>query len=572
MKPTLKAGLSITLVSALMFTAVACSGGNKNGGNNAAPSASSVATESGSSASASAPAAEKPDPFGKEPELVEFTTGIAVSAEANMPAGESFENNDVQKWFLDNLNVKPKVEWTTSDQNFAFDQKVNLLIAANNIPDVIGLSVEPNGLNILSKLVKAGMIEDLTQVFEDYASPSLKSAYALGGPDIMKSVTFDGKLYAIPSISDVETAIPVVWTRKDWLDKVGLQEPQTLEDVENVLKTFKAEFNAGALPSQQNIYNTDTASFDFVFGAYNSYPAQWITGADGSIVYGSVQPEAKAALQRLANWYKDGLIPKDFMMNDGTKAVEAIAKGSAGIFQGAWWATWFPLPDSVKNDPKAEWTATVLKGVDGIAHARGYGNVRSFVVVKKGFKNPGAIMKAINVSQEANTKKLDWYNKLTFDEGSKYINAKMGLLPVGVSAKDPFEISKRYKDIMEVVDGKKDLATADPETQVQVKSIQSYEKATDKLADMGLWSLANQFAVGAAAFTKNPVQMTLPAFIGTTDLMQKKKASLDDLEKRTYLEIITGKKPIDEFDKFVAQWKSMGGDDITAEVNDIAGK
>lgn len=557
------------LVTALMFTIVACSNGNKDGGKNAAPSASADTKEP--SSSTSAPAVEKPDPFGKESELVEFTTGIAISAEANMPKGESFENNDVQKWFEENLNVKPKVVWTTSDQNFAFEQKLNLLIAANTIPDVISLSVEPNGLNILSKLVKAGLIEDLTQVYEDYASPYLKESYALGGPDIMKAVTFDGKLYAIPSIADVETAIPVIWTRQDWLDKAGLQEPQTLEEVENVLKTFKTQFNAGSLPSQQNMYNSDTGSFDFVFGAYNSYPGNWITGSDGSIVYGSIQPEAKAALQRLATWHKDGLIPKDFMMNDSNKAVEAIAKGSAGIFQGAWWATWYPLPDSVKNDPTAEWTATVLKGVDGIAHARGYGNIRSFVVVKKGFKNPGAIMKALNISQEANTKKLDWYNKLTFDDGAKYLNARMGLLPVGVGAKDPFEISNRYKDIMEVLDGKKDLASADPETQVQVNSIQSYQKATDKLADMGLWSLANQFAVGAAAFVKNPIQQTLPAFIGTTDLMQKKKASLDDLEKRTYLEIITGKKSIDEFDKFVSQWKSMGGDDITAEVNEISG-
>jgi putative aldouronate transport system substrate-binding protein len=550
----------------MMLSLAACAGSNGNNGNNGSASSPANASEASPTA-----AAEKPDPFGKQPELVEFTTGIAVSAEANMPPGESFENNDVQKWFQENLNVKPKVEWTTSDQNFAFDQKVNLLIAANNIPDVLGLSVEPNGLNILSKLVKAGMLEDLTDVYENYASPFLKESLAFGGPDVMKPVTFDGKLYAIPSVADVETAIPVIWTRQDWLDKVGLPEPQTLDDVENVLKAFKAEFGAGALPSQQNIFNSDTASFDFVFGAYNSYPGQWIKGPDGDVVYGSIQPGAKDALQRLAAWYKDGLIPPDFMMNDSNKAVESIASGKAGIFSGAWWATWYPLPDSVKNDPNANWTATVLKGVDGIAHARGYGSIRSFVVVKKGFKHPEAIMKALNVSQEANTKKLDWFNKLTFDEGGKYTNAKQGLLPVSVSAKDPYEITRRYKDIMEVLDGKKTLESADPETQVQVNAIQSYEKATDKLADMGLWSLANQFKVGAAGLAKNDVQQTLPAFIGTTDLMQKKKASLDDLEKRTYLEIITGKKPIEEFDAFVAQWKSLGGDEITAEVNGIVG-
>jgi putative aldouronate transport system substrate-binding protein len=558
----------LSLIAALLLTVAACSGDKTGGSPNA--SATSPA-ESAVSASSTAPS-EKPDPFAKEPELVEFTTGIALPAENKMPAGESFENNDVQKWFEQNLNVKPKVVWTTSDQNYAYEQKINLLIAANNIPDVLSIAVDPNGLSILKKLVQANMVEDLTQVYENYASPGLKENMEKGGPDALKTVTFDGKLYAIPSISDVETAIPVIWTRQDWLDKAGLKEPQTLEDVENIVRTFKAKFNAGPLPSQQNLYGADTASFDFVFGAYNSYPGQWIKGPDGSIVYGSVQPEVKGALQRLAQWYKDGLIPKDFMMNDSNKAVEPIAKGAAGIFEGAWWATWYPLPDSVKNDHSAVWTSTVLKGVDGIAHARGYGVIRSFVVVKKGFEHPEAIMKAANYAQEANLKKLDWYNKLVFDEGAKYANAGIGLLPVPVSAKDPYEITHRYRDIMDVLNGRKDLASSEPETQVQVKAIQSFQKASDKFADMGLWSLANQFYIGAAGLVKNPVQQTLPAFLGTTDLMQKKKASLDDLEKRTFLEIITGKKPIDEFDKFVAQWNSMGGSDITAEVNEIAGK
>jgi len=32
--------------------------------------------------------------------------------------------------------------------------------------------------------------------------------------------------------------------------------------------------------------------------------------------------------------------------------------------------------------------------------------------------------------------------------------------------------------------------------------------------------------------------------------------------------IITGQKPLEAFDEFVSSWKAMGGDQITAEVND----
>ena len=36
----------------------------------------------------------------------------------------------------------------------------------------------------------------------------------------------------------------------------------------------------------------------------------------------------------------------------------------------------------------------------------------------------------------------------------------------------------------------------------------------------------------------------------------------------TVLKIITGEKDISEFDSFVEQWKSAGGDKITEEVNE----
>jgi putative aldouronate transport system substrate-binding protein len=563
----------LACVAALLIVLVACSGGNKSDGGTASPT-STAGGGGGSSASAGGQAGtnEKPDPFGKMPVLVEFTTGLALPAENKFPQGESFENNDVQKWFKENLNITPKVEWTTAIQNYAFEEKINLLIAANSIPDVLSISVEPYGLDILNKLVRSGMVEDLTDDFELYASDFLKESYAMGGTKALDAVTFDGRLYALPTVADVESAVAVIWTRKDWLDELGLEEPQTLDDVERLVRIFKEKKNAGPLPSQQNIYGVDTASFDFVFAAYDAYPGTWIEADDGTIVYGSVQPQVKDALARLARWYQDGIIPKDFMLMEGYQAVESVVNGTAGIFQGAWWSHWWPLMDSVKNDPNADWTAIVLKGEDGVAHGRGFGIIRSYVVVKKGFKYPEAIIKAANVSVEATMNRLDWYNALRYNDGAKYRDINIELLPVPVSAKDPFEITNRYKDIMLVLEGKKSYEEADPQTKAQVDAYRQLQEAEDKLADMGLWALGNQFVVGAAGLVKNELDLTLPAFIGTTDLMQKKKATLDDLEKRTFLEIITGAKPVDEFDNFVAQWRSMGGDEITAEVNEIAGR
>lgn len=50
--------------------------------------------------------------------------------------------------------------------------------------------------------------------------------------------------------------------------------------------------------------------------------------------------------------------------------------------------------------------------------------------------------------------------------------------------------------------------------------------------------------------------------------MGTKLASLDKLQSETYVNIIMGTQEPETFDQFVTDWKSLGGDEITAEVND----
>ncbi len=48
--------------------------------------------------------------------------------------------------------------------------------------------------------------------------------------------------------------------------------------------------------------------------------------------------------------------------------------------------------------------------------------------------------------------------------------------------------------------------------------------------------------------------------------MQKNWWKLQELEEKTFLEIVSGAKPISYFDRFVAKWKKQKGDLITNEV------
>ena len=50
--------------------------------------------------------------------------------------------------------------------------------------------------------------------------------------------------------------------------------------------------------------------------------------------------------------------------------------------------------------------------------------------------------------------------------------------------------------------------------------------------------------------------------------MVEKQAYLDKLELEYFTGIIMGTRPIEDFDKYVEEWKANGGDQITAEVNE----
>ena len=63
-----------------------------------------------------------------------------------------------------------------------------------------------------------------------------------------------------------------------------------------------------------------------------------------------------------------------------------------------------------------------------------------------------------------------------------------------------------------------------------------------------------------------------PSFFETTDTMATKWTSLEKMEMETILKNVIGEKDISEFDKFVEQWYSFGGQQITDEVNEEISK
>lgn len=516
------------------------------------------------------------DPFGKYDQTITLRYGKEVDpTDKSLPAGDTPESNQYSRYVKDNLNIDTKVTWQAATGT-NYEQKVNLAISSNDLPDALVVKDTQ-----LRAMVKAGQLEDLTDAFNRYASPAMKSYMEKTNGVSAEAVTFDGKMYAIPSIQVHSDGVHQMWIRKDWLDKLGLEPPKSMEELENVAKAFVEQDPDGngkndtiGIAGQQNggrLYanflesTNNTYGLDPIFGAYKAYPGYWLKDDAGNPVYGSILPETKEALAKLRDMYANGLIDKELGIRKA--ASEPVVNGNAGIFFAPWWMGYGPLPDAIKNDPNANWQAYLLPlDAEGQFNAHMGAPSTVFVVVRKGYEHPEAVIKMLNL--------------LIRDESKFDISVPVGHYPLRVPMSYMDESEYSAKALQEVLAGtKKPEDFTDPGYKLLAADIQNVKKVKkepydnmdiqywDPQADLGVWSRIYSLLVGSSSLQQD-YNKVYSLLYSQTRTMESRWSNLKKLEDETFLKIIMGAAPLDTFDTFVSDWKKQGGDKITEEVKE----
>ncbi len=568
MKNKGKRFLALLLACALMAgPAAGCQSGETSSGN-------AASTASGES-SGSAPV-EDADPYGPMPERVTLTIGRSEDANVTYVEGENSADNYVVRYMSDKLNIDYKHAFSVPGTEYS--NKVSLAITGGDIPDTMTVSEIQ-----LRQLVEADMIEDLTDVMNTYMSDSLKARYDTTDGYALESATFDGKIMAIPNVNAGEDAIPMLYIRQDWLKECGLEAPKTMEDVINIAKTFKEKKMGGentcGLLVQQEIITVGNSMYglDAVFGVHHSFPELWYTKDDGSLTYGSIEPETKEALGQLRQMVEDGVIEKEFSVRDQDKCNELVTSGKAGIFFACWWNLNWPLFDMTKEDPSVEWDAYMVPlDEDGKYNTHMMAPTTNYQVVRKGYEYPEAVVKTANMQVDID---IDQGNSIkeSNDISFSWTMMPFSLLLTGYDTRQSEAI--RTLDIVEgkiteeqYTDAEKNVIN-DPE----LYKVSKYN-ALKTFNEGGYPALFENNLNSPWAFWKGCYIMALEegntnhvmgATYSYSPTMESKWATLQKLESETFLQILTGDKPLDEFDNFVSQWKSLGGDTILQELTDM---
>ena len=519
------------------------------------------------------------DTYTPYPETVNYTVGITVDPSRTYP--EDWENGSPEhsaytEFYKAKLNVQNMDYFEAADGD-DYRTKVSMAISSGDLPDIMAVTQEE-----LVALVENDLIEDLTDAYNNCASELMKEIYDSYDGRSLDMATFDGKLYAMPT-TNISGGPEFLWLRKDWMDKLGLEEPKTLEDVEKIVTAFIEQDpgNNGAgktvgipLCTTENnfLYGNYSSAYKMnnVFTMFGAAPEQWIETDDGEIGYGSVQPEMKYGLEVLADWYQKGLIDKEFSTRKYAEITSLLTDGTCGSVFAGWWLP-YDLAGCYELNPEAEWVSYLVPMADNGKVTTWTGNPNQedkYFVVRKGFEHPELLIKLKSITLDYNQGDAAYTDKSA--EAVAYmdwVNHGYGIEFIG--GFDWYDaVARSYEHIHEAIDGTRDSQNMTAYENSLYLSCVDYLDAIEagERPEKQNWVDYNCRMVAAKQMLEADTNTINPVFYGQTESMGMLWETLKTLERKTIMQIVSGEMPVSEFDNFVQEWKQVGGNTITEEV------
>ena len=502
----------------------------------------------------------------EEESVVYLHLGAVLEENQRFGPGESAENNRFLDWIREDLNIQIVYDWIYSVDEF--QRNINLHIECDELPDALMVNEEQ-----YRQMLEYGQLQPVTDVYRETASDKMKAFVESGGEEMMESVMEDGEMMAVPFPNLTASGINLMWIRQDWLDELDMEVPRTIEEIQQVSAAFAeremgGEGTIGILGPGISDSLTAVGKCCFglnpIFSACHAYPKYWFRDEEGALVYGSVQEEAKEALQILADLYQDGVLDQQIFSRMDIQ--EVLDAGKVGIFFGPWWAAEMLERDITQN--KSEWKAYAAPvDEDGAYTVAMPPVVNQYLVIHKRCQNPEAVMEILNYEIE---NQYEWSNEGKL-EG---IGIKVYPLEWEIDYADELEYT--YQVLRNEMSGKEQELdfSAHKMLEEDLEGLKMMNKEPYDHFGMEDWDGRNMYSFirlygilnGVGAIADQDYHPVYQAFSGQTQTMKQKWRKLEALEDETYAQIILGKKPIEAFDEFAEQWRENGGETIAQEI------
>ncbi len=192
-------------------------------------------------------------------------------------------------------------------------EKYGLMIVGGDIPDIVQYKAK-------DLLLYKDAWEPLNQWITEETTPNLYKVYS--NPDIQRAVSdSEGNMRFIAQKTAI-TCGKLFFYRQDWLDKLGLEAPQTVDELYEVFKAIKAgDPNGNGIDDEipfavrKQGANDRANLMPFV---HNWGIAEYFFAEDDVVKFGATDPRMKDALSWLNKCYAEGLIDPEYLTVDKT--------------------------------------------------------------------------------------------------------------------------------------------------------------------------------------------------------------------------------------------------------------
>jgi putative aldouronate transport system substrate-binding protein len=511
--------LTVSLVA--MLLSAACSNAG-NGNNNAGREEQNGTNAQNNAAIDAGDAAKEP-----------LTISMALMAGSKTP--DSWAEKTLEEELAKSMGRTVDVDPVFLPDWSELNTKINLLMSAKDTrPNILWTG----DTGEYKKWVEAGIAQDLTASLQKHGQEIL-SYYS-------KDTMFyhwdsSGAIYRIPG--DVpEASYMTTIVRKDWLDKLGLAVPTTLDEYVNVLRAFTKEDPDGNGKDDTYGLSGDNyyRSLSPFFYAYGLDVDNFVKQPDGSIKFGAIDPQVKTVLSLLRDLYKDGVMDPRMTTsanNDDTKVNDIYASGKVGSFYR--WVDYFNPGNSVaisfkKLNPTGEYISIEpIKGPGGFSSDMPDPRIGWCYLIVTDTTDADSAVQVLNTMADPEVFKL-----ISFGREGEHYKMEDGIFTPTIA---PEEGSKLGLGNFGWYVQRKDAANIKNTPEVTAmfeKKIETSQPMRDKIVYFK--------AINRPEWDKYSADI---------------RKARDEL----FWGIITGKTPVDAFDNFAAQYEKLGGKQIDAE-------
>lgn len=579
---------AVILAAAMVSSMTAC--GEEASENSSKQVSAEASSQEGTSAEAEGQEAadggtEDVDLYGFE-EPVTIKVGISYSAASDFKfyGGETVTDNAWMDLYKAN-NIIPDILYEVDPSQA--ETKLSTAIMSGDYPDIISTTPAE-----YKNYVESGVVADITEVYEKYASDELKDYMAYDEGMSLGTLDIDGRLYGLPKMNDPYSNCHIMFIRQDWLDRLGLKIPATMEELKEVAHAFtyddpdgngKADTYGLALDGV-NIISNSLGNTEPIFNAFGCYLGKngmsYVKGENGEISWGGANTEGmKAALTFLQEMYNDGSIARDFITMDGQSIFEETGAGRCGIWFAPSWGAMEPIANAAQNDVNARIVAAPVP--DGINQdgTKAYieSSINKIYCVSSQCENPEVLIKLWNLSvkyQSPEYTTTEEYN-MYYGDSANYSGWKTSLIEGGPTGTG----RQTYEKLTEALKTG-DASKLNTKEQENYNSIKTY---IDAVAAGTLDPTDTQHQRGASLYTvygdplcawntiyklEDENKYVLSAYNAIpTETVTNAIPTLQKLLVENIVKIITGADSVDSYDTFLQTWYAMGGQDALDEAN-----